>query len=365
MRIAYILPNLHKTGGTRVALELGKEMVSRGNEYYIIIPSGRIKTNIPDGLHVIECGIKVNSPLWAVPVALLSMEKQIPDVDVLLASMPPYALFAQRVGKDRHIPVVNMMLGDDVRMFDDHSYIKNDLILRIYRAIARRSLKAEYVFANSHWTAVQLLHHSGRRPRAIIPSGYNDKVFQDTDFTPGEDGVCKLVTIGRRARAKGFQDIIRALNILREADRDFSLKVITNDDLDMSEAQFKYELLHPENDIELANYYKQGDIYLHASWSEGFGLPPLEAMACGLAVVATDSGGIKEYLCDGENCILAPPKEPKLLAKAIKSMMDGKEQRTRFRKRAKEIVMEYSWQRIGDKFEGALSDVIEDFNHNG
>ncbi|MDI3298065.1 MAG: glycosyltransferase family 4 protein [Bacillota bacterium] len=54
----------------------------------------------------------------------------------------------------------------------------------------------------------------------------------------------------------------------------------------------------------LAELYASADVFVSASSYEAFGLPPLEAMACGTAVVATDSGGIRAYARDGVNCLL-------------------------------------------------------------
>jgi glycosyltransferase involved in cell wall biosynthesis len=55
----------------------------------------------------------------------------------------------------------------------------------------------------------------------------------------------------------------------------------------------------------LASIYSSCDIYLCPSWDEGLGMPPMEAMACGAALVTYDNGGCRDYARDGETALVA------------------------------------------------------------
>ena len=55
----------------------------------------------------------------------------------------------------------------------------------------------------------------------------------------------------------------------------------------------------------LAALYSDSDIYLCPSWDEGLGMPPMEAMACGAALVTYDNGGCRDYARDGETALVA------------------------------------------------------------
>jgi glycosyltransferase involved in cell wall biosynthesis len=68
--------------------------------------------------------------------------------------------------------------------------------------------------------------------------------------------------------------------------------------------------------------YNQASIFLAPSHSEGWGLPPCEAMACGAAVVATDIGGHREFCVSDKNCLLVSPKNPEQMAEAIGRLLD-------------------------------------------
>jgi glycosyltransferase involved in cell wall biosynthesis len=67
----------------------------------------------------------------------------------------------------------------------------------------------------------------------------------------------------------------------------------------------------------LAALYSGCDIYLCPSWDEGLGMPSMEAMACGSALVTYDNGGCRDYAVDGETALVAPRREVDALAAAL------------------------------------------------
>jgi glycosyltransferase involved in cell wall biosynthesis len=72
---------------------------------------------------------------------------------------------------------------------------------------------------------------------------------------------------------------------------------------------------------ELPNRIREADVLVFPSeWQEPFGIVPLEAMACGVPVVATGTGGSGEFLQDGENCLLFSPGDPVALAAAVRRL---------------------------------------------
>ncbi|MCL2259848.1 MAG: glycosyltransferase family 4 protein [Fibromonadales bacterium] len=74
---------------------------------------------------------------------------------------------------------------------------------------------------------------------------------------------------------------------------------------------------NPSQEFLVNDIYNNSSIYLCSSVSEGWGLPPMEAMACGTAVVTTQNGGISEFCLNGENALICDIKKPEQMAKCI------------------------------------------------
>lgn len=361
MRIAYLLPNLHVTGGARVGVEIGGRLVERGHEFSILIPKGRHKIPSPKGVKIIECGFAVHNPLLAVVTGLLGMLTKIPPVDIIIASMPTHAILAQFIGRFRKIPAINYALNDDVNFFNDRSLLRNRILLTIYKSVAKYALKSKYLLVNSHWTAVQCVKEGGIKPFGIVHSGYDKSVFLPRN-NQTENKPLRIVTIGRHPRWKGLADLIKALNLIDVKTTPFVLTIITQDNLDLSDAKFPFEIIKPANDIELVNVYHKGDISVHPSWFEGFGLPPLEAQACGLPVISTNSGGVREFLIDNINSLIVPPREPQTMSVAITNLLQDNVLRERLSTAGLESCVNFTWDKVADQFESTIKKIVNDFN---
>jgi glycosyltransferase involved in cell wall biosynthesis len=64
----------------------------------------------------------------------------------------------------------------------------------------------------------------------------------------------------------------------------------------------------------LAKLYSLADVFLYTSYAESFGLPPLEAMACGTPVVMSDNKGSRDYAISNFNTLISQPGDVNSLA---------------------------------------------------
>ncbi len=115
-------------------------------------------------------------------------------------------------------------------------------------------------------------------------------------------------------RNKGFDILIKACQGLR--DINFELHVTTQGPVPPVR-RCTIVVHKPSSDKELAALYRKCDVFFHLSKEEGFGLTLLEAMASGLVCVATDSGGVRDFVRDGKNCFVVE-RTVKALRHAIK-----------------------------------------------
>jgi len=87
-------------------------------------------------------------------------------------------------------------------------------------------------------------------------------------------------------------------------------------------------------------------IVVSATLREGFGLGLLEAMACGLAPVATRTPGPMRFIRDGHNGLLVPAADDRALAAALDLLIDRQQLLGRLREQAQATAQRYSWERV-------------------
>jgi glycosyltransferase involved in cell wall biosynthesis len=165
----------------------------------------------------------------------------------------------------------------------------------------------------------------------IVYSGIDRRDFRAVD--PPSVGLrpwrWRLLFVGRLDPRKGVDTAVRALVCLPA---DATLEVLgTGDPREEERLRALIDELGVGERVsfgtvprhELRARYADADVVVFPSrWDEPFGLVPVEAMACGIPVVATGTGGSGEFLVDGANALLVPPDAPEALASAVRRLAD-------------------------------------------
>ena len=100
-------------------------------------------------------------------------------------------------------------------------------------------------------------------------------------------------------------------------------------------------------DEELVWLYQHARLFVFPSLSEGFGLPPLEAMRYGVPVLSSDASCLPEVL--GEGARYFDPRDTEELARSIGTLLDDPEQLERLRGLGSEVVERYSWRAMAER----------------
>jgi glycosyltransferase involved in cell wall biosynthesis len=143
--------------------------------------------------------------------------------------------------------------------------------------------------------------------------------------------------VGRLHPSKGYDTLLKTAEIVLkelpavrfkivgggELLRDLKVKA---EQLGISEA---VEFLGQKQPAEIPDILTGFDVFVQASNWEAFGIAIVEAMACGLPVVATEVEGVLDVVDDGVNGFLVPPRDPKALAERIIALCDDPELRRR------------------------------------
>lgn len=142
-------------------------------------------------------------------------------------------------------------------------------------------------------------------------------------------------TAARLERQKGLQHLIEASALLGARRDDFATVILGEGTLRRELEQLVKDRglegrVHlPGRTRDMPSFMKALDVFCLPSLWEGFGLVLLEAMSCGVPVVATEVSAIPEVVADGSTGLLVPPADPKKLADAIGRLLDDAELRSR------------------------------------
>ncbi len=151
-------------------------------------------------------------------------------------------------------------------------------------------------------------------------------------------------TAGRLVQEKGYFDLFSAFKKVLEKFPETMLLVIGPEDREKGDA-FSPEIVRDygiENNViflgertDIDELYSLMDVFILASWREGFPRTVIEAMAMERPIITTDIRGCKEAIDNNKNGILIPPKTPKKLAEAIIFMLTNTSEAERMAKNAR------------------------------
>jgi glycogen(starch) synthase len=240
------------------------------------------------------------------------------------------------------------------------------LLARSVAPLARRAgvptewpdlFREGHYWANSRWVLDQLIARK-RLPLAdgrVIPHGIPLELFPPRPARPPGR---RLLYVGRINRQKGADVALRALELLRGCD----LTLIGPRDGSFSVEPWpaRASIRPPVDRRELASVYAEHDVLLFpGTWKEPFGLVPLEAMAVGVPVVATGTGGSTEYLEHEGNCLLVEPGDAAALAAAAGRLLQDPELRRNLIAGGRATAARYSLRRTAEEIERATVALAE------
>jgi glycosyltransferase involved in cell wall biosynthesis len=224
---------------------------------------------------------------------------------------------------------------------------------------------AEWVFVSEYLRA-RVAEQGVRLARtAIGRTGIDTDRLHATPFRERFTGT--LAYVGRVDRVKGVDVAVRALAELPD---DHRLRVVGGGERayaselrELSAAKgvagrVRFEPPLPRE--QLSTVYGDADVVVFpVRWDEPWGLVPLEAMACGTPVLATGTGGSREYLRDEENCVLVPRDDPGSLAHAVRRLAADPDLRRRIRAAGIETSRQYGERRCNELFERHLCQAVD------
>ncbi|WP_367129741.1 glycosyltransferase [Saccharothrix sp. HUAS TT1] len=232
--------------------------------------------------------------------------------------------------------------------------------IAIERMIGR---EADRIAATCDDEAAELMRMGVRRSRiSVVPCGVDPDRFRPDGPVLRRRLPHRVVSVGRLVPRKGFQDLITALRTLPDTEL-----VIAGGPVDVgADPEARRLAAHAErlgvqdrlclagqvSRDEMPALLRSADVVACVPWYEPFGIVPLEAMACGVPVVASEVGGLTDTVVHGVTGVLVPPRDPAALARALHSMLADQARREACGIAGLDRVsVRYTWDRIAEDTE--------------
>ncbi len=174
-----------------------------------------------------------------------------------------------------------------------------------------------------------------------------------------------FATVGRRRigmlyhdmALKGVDDGLQAFEIARRSHPDIRL-VMYGAEKPRSPLPKDIEYHLRPLEAQLRRIYSSCEIWLCPSWMEGAGMPSMEAMACGCAVVTTDVGAVRDYAVPGETVLVSPPRDPEALARNLLRLLDDETELRRIAEAGYRRIQQFTWERSAEQLERYFLEVL-------
>ncbi|HWO83988.1 MAG TPA: glycosyltransferase family 4 protein [Solirubrobacterales bacterium] len=204
----------------------------------------------------------------------------------------------------------------------------------------------------AHWR-----RHLVAEPRGWRPGEGPGSVSYEEEDLAALEGVVVLA-VGRFTEVKRLPVLIGAFALAKQRLRRQAALVLIGGHPDEWEGEHPCETIARTgvDDVFLAGWHgheelppflRAGDLLVHAAVREQFGQVLIEAMACGLPVVAVDRGGPAAIVADPEDGWLAEPGVDSLAEAILAAVEDEAGRRERGRRAREKALESYSWRRIG------------------
>lgn len=297
---------------------------------------------------------RVTAWLWhKLESTILQKEKKI---DIIYTHYLPNTYRAVHYLQNIHAPIVAIehwsevnqpTLRPDVQRMGDDAYARVDRIISVSKA-ARNSI----------------LRHFGKDSVVVYNMVDSCFTYAATDMRKESDKFV-FTAVGNLLPIKGYDTLVKAMAQLSIPRDKWELRIIGHGSerkhleelLARHNLQQNILLLGQKNTAQVQQQLSCSDAFVLASRSETFGVAYIEAMACGLPVIATRCGGPEEFVTE-QNGLLVPVDDVDALTKAIEYMFEHYDQYNR-QAIAEDCKKRFSPEIIAEQLTGIFKEIVE------
>ena len=257
-------------------------------------------------------------------------------------------------------------------LFETHpEYFERRFVLRSKVLCRLSAHQASQIQTISEYSKRAIMSRYGipEERLAVVPCGVDTNIYHPKDRQRARDEVKArlglydyMLTVGRLEPRKNHVGLIKAYARLKQRRHDLPRLAI------VGQADFREEPvfeaisqlgLHDDvivfqhvDDKLLPVVYRAAKLFVYPSFAEGFGLPPLEAMASGVPVVTSNTTAMPEVV--GEDALKVDPSDVRQIADAIDSILSQPERAAALREQGRRRSLKWTWDDAADKYLRAI-----------
>lgn len=345
MKVVYYAHSLLSRGGDRMVLAHVGWLAAHGHEVELCC-------NVVDTVLQIPERVRITQPRLPGAVGtVLSALFERRDADLVLASIIPMACFLFPRSRRK---VVYFAQDNNENLYPT---LLQKLFIRLLYSIGLRAFRIPVVAVSEQ--LAEIFRSRYRAQVQVVLNGVDRQSFYpdpSPELVASKHGKQVILIFSRRDQRKGFDLALTALN--RLAEMNFSPVELWTVGEPLSEG----EVTLPRRDFgyvgeaELRRIYSSADLLLYPSRNEGFGLMPLEAMACGCPVVTTTA---VPYAVHMDNAMVAPTGDCDVLAACLQKLVLDEELRNSLRDAGQQFARMHSLSAATLQFETVLAGIVQ------
>jgi len=358
MRILQICSAREIGGGERHLADLANTLAHRGHEVFAALSPGaslRKELSALNPANVIELPMRNALNLrTAMRLSKFVREHEIEIVHAHVAR--DYPLAALAAGRSTARLVLTRHVLFPMNPIHKLTRRRTARVIAVSKAVAA-GLRAQSIFEPAQIT--------------VIPNGIDVDKFRrgGESVVRGSDGF-RIGTVGHLAPIKGFDDFIRAAEIVCRVRADVEFLIVGEDKSERGENRRQLEVLIRQLKLgdrvklmgwvdDVAAFLPTLDLFVSAARVEPFGLSIIEAMATGVPVIATASEGAREIVQAGETGIIVPIGDAPAIANAVLRLIDNAAEGARLAEKGRTAARNrFSLQRMVDETEQAYTELV-------
>lgn len=350
MVINFVLPSLGASGGIDVVYKYVELLIKHGHDVRVYKELNarnmyRYSSSIKNWAHQMYCTIKAvvlkngnrhdeDCFVWHIT------DDTVRRADVVIATAWPTAFAVNELSSTAGNKYYFIQ---DYEIWDNEAMVKKSYMLPLKKIVI------------STWINNCLKRDLGIGPFPVVYNGIDTKLYHKVEVNRNSQEISFLM-LNHLLSKKGVDKGIKAFELVKKKYPMSKLRMFgLCDGGNLPEYVEYYQ--NPSKE-KIVNLYSMSDIFIFPSLEEGWGLTPLEAMACGCVVVGTNVGFALDIGKNKENMMISSPGDIEGMVENIIELIENPTLRNHISELARKSISDLDWENACSKMEKCISTYV-------